>query len=149
MEKYPQEAPQWTYLDDLPKTLVVFGGWIAKSDVGIKILRGYRGFNGGKFIPNMKHAQSFDISLQLNHLSIRMLNAPGADYQPMPYRNREGEFPMPLFLSHNHPKEYMPDSCTYECLDDFSKAFYVMVNSGEISELEMRRAIESARRFLP
>ena len=69
------------------------------------------------FFPNQRHRHSFDFALQLNHLGIRIVNAPEASWMIMTHRSAQGVHRSPLFWDKSEqPTELTTDSCGFSDL---------------------------------
>ena len=151
MGKFPAEAPQWAHENVVPNSCKIYAGWVREPDFGMKLSRGFRIFNGGKFHPNQIHRHSFDFTLQLNHLAIRIANMPDADWMVMTCRNTEGVLCSPCFWSHGGCNLGDDgDSCSFDSLEQFSKVCIVTtLPVPPIHPEEALKASASLQRLLP
>ncbi len=121
-EKMPIDATAWSLNNQVPTSCLVYAAWIKEPAFMMKIARGFRIFNGGKFFGNQIHKHSFDFSIQLNHLAIRIVNAPDADWMVMTCRNSRDVLCTPRFWSHNiQPPEIENDIVIFDGFEHFTK----------------------------
>lgn len=126
LDKLPPEACQWVLEGILPTSCKTYAGWIAKSSCSFRISRGFPTVNGGLLHARQQHRQSFDVIVHLNHLAIRMVNAPDAELSLMPVSNSQGELCTPAFWCYSsQPPGTEIDSCVFDSTEHFIDACVV------------------------
>jgi hypothetical protein len=145
----PASAPRWVYDDAIPSSCMLYAGWIENSSFGKTLGRGFRILNGGVFYENQIHEHSFDFRLQLNHLGLRLVNAPEAVWALTECRNTLGDLCSPRVLQ---PSGYFSADCTDSILFrdffDFSKVCVLATGSlpdrlDPVEELKMAASLQS------
>lgn len=126
LEKLPASASQWAFENALPPSCKTYAGWIRESSCGFRISRGFATLNGHVFHERQQHLESFEVLVQLNHLAVRIVNAPNAEFSRMPIRNFRGVLCTPNFWSHaSQPPGTECDSCVFDDVHSFSAACVV------------------------
>lgn len=150
-EKMPQDAPNWSANNQVPSSCMVYAAWIKDPAFMMKIARGFRIFNGGKFFENQIHKHSFDFSIQLNHLAMRIVNAPDADWMVMTCRNSQGDLCTPRFWSHGiQPQEIKDDIVVFDGFEHFTKVCTVTTHPTPfIHPDEAHKASRSLQSLIP
>ena len=150
-EKLPNEAPAWSFNNHVPPSCLVYAAWIKEPAFMMKVARGFRIFNGGKFFENQIHRHSFDFSIQLNHLAIRIVNAPDADWMVMTCRNSRGNLCTPRFWSHGiQPPEIKNDIVVFDGFEHFTKVCTVTTSpTPSIHPDEAEKASRSLQSIIP
>jgi hypothetical protein len=120
LEKLPASASRWAYENALPPSCKTYAGWIQESSCGVRISRGFATLNGDVLHEHQQHRESFDVLVQLNHLAIRIVNAPNAELTLMAVRNFRGVLCTPNFWSHSfQPPGTESDSCVFDSTQHF------------------------------
>ena len=126
LEKLPTEACQWAFEGILPTSCKSYAGWIAGSSCSFQISRGFPTLNGSVLPARQQHRQSFDVIMGLNHLALRMVNAPDAELSLMPVSNSHGQLCTPAFWCYpSQPPGTEIDSCVFDSTQDFIDACIV------------------------
>ena len=76
--------------------LHVYAAEILEPDFAIKLKKGYRTFNAGKFQDGQGHKDGFNFSIQLNHLGLALISCPTAFAGAKSPYTRDGKHVMPI-----------------------------------------------------
>jgi len=126
LEKLPGNACRWAFENALPPTCKTYAAWIRESSCGFRISRGFATLNGGILYKRQQHPESFDVLFHLNHLAMRIVNAPDADFSLMPIYNSQVKHCTPNFWSiDSQPPESDEDSCVFDDTASFVDVFVV------------------------
>ena len=151
IEKMPHDASVWSANNQVPSSCMVYAAWIKNPAFMMKVSRGFRMFNGGKFFENQIHKQSFDFSIQLNLLAMRIVNAPDADWMVMACLYLQGDLCTPRFWSHGIlPQEIKDNIVVFDGFENFTKACIVTTNPTPfIAPDEAHKASRSLQSLIP
>jgi hypothetical protein len=150
-----------------PETCLIYAGWLPATGYNSEIGRGFRAFHNGEFSRNLENSDTFNFSIQLNHLALRIANAPQSwlknpstgDRPPldsqwllMTCQNAEKQSCSPCFITERTTDMEHSDSPVFKDFSDFGKACVVCTGliPQEFEESEILAAQKSLHKhFLP
>jgi hypothetical protein len=101
-----------------PKTGIhVLAGFVRQCNLDVRLEKGFRIWEHGNLYPNREHKDGYSFGIQLNHLALRLLVAPGSEVVfVMPYGPSRGTVPIHLSLGMS-PQGVAQH--TYDTMTDF------------------------------
>jgi len=148
----PDGAAEWAYHDAVPESCMLYTGWIEDAHFGKMLGRGLRILNECVFYGNQIHERSFDFRLQLNHLGLRFVNAPDAQWALTSCPNSAGGLCSPrILIPVGYFDEATSDSVLFRNFFDFSKVCLLATGTlpDQLDPEEDRKMSESIRRLIP
>lgn len=152
--------------DQTPDTCLIYAGWLPSGEIKSVIGRGFQAFNNGVFSRNLESAETFNFSIQLNHLALRITNAPpsrevnrltghsrrlDSNWILMTWNGPDGRSCSPSFVTPRTAFMEKFDSPLFQNFNEFSKACIMCTGhiptSFEVHELDA--AQESLQRPMP
>lgn len=150
-----------------PETCLIYAGWVSTGGFNSEIGRGFRAFHNGEFSRNLENSESFNFSIQLNHLALRISNASpswevnqltgtrrrlDADWMLMHSKGPDDQSCSPSFITERTTCMEHSDSPVFKDFSDFGKACVVCTGliPCDFEELQILAAQASLhQRFLP
>lgn len=130
MEKIPLNTASWAKQDQLPPSLKLYAGWIESAGFQYQQGRGFRILNGGIFHGNQIHTESLNLVIQLNHLALHLVNAPGAEWFLPGCSDRHGQDCVPCFIGRGPlPGNLFGSSCLFRSFHEFANAAILWTGS--------------------
>jgi len=77
-QKFPPELQEVQNLDLSAHGFFVYAGEIMEPNFTLLIRKGYRTFNNGEYHENQVCKEGFNLSIQMNHLALSLINCPSA-----------------------------------------------------------------------
>lgn len=148
----PEEAAVWAFENAIPSSCMVYAGWIEVPTFAKTLGRGLRMLNGGAFRENLIHDHSLNLRLQLNHLGLRLVNAPDAVWVLTTCFDSAGRqsSPRALGTTGRFPDDEH-DSILFRNFFEFANVCVLATGSVPegIAPEENRKMSESIRRLIP
>jgi hypothetical protein len=126
--------------DKMPETCLIYAGWLPDVGYNSEIGRGFRAFHNGVFSRNLESPVTFNFSIQLNHLALRIANVPPSklvnpetkekrilesQWMLMTCSNVEERPCSPCFITERTANMELPESPLFKSFSDFAKACVV------------------------
>lgn len=76
IQPIPQHFGALVREDRLPESCLIYAGWVPSVGFSVEAGKGFRAFHNGEFSRNLESSETFNFAIQLNHLVLRIANAP-------------------------------------------------------------------------
>lgn len=167
VQQIPPHIAPLVWQNKTPETCLIYAGWLPEAGYNSVVGRGFRAFHNGQFSRNLKNPETFNFIIQLNHLALRISNAPpcklintetkeartlGSQWMLMTSKNADGQSCSPSFISQTTIDMEESDSPVFKDFSEFGKACVVCTGliPSAFEESEILAAQESLhKRFLP
>lgn len=150
-----------------PETCLIYAGWLSTTGYNAEIGSGFRAFHNGKFSRNLESPETFNFAIQLNHLALRIANAPpswevnqltgqrrrlDSNWMLMHWKGPDDQSCSPSFITPRTILMEQSDSPIFKEFSEFGKACVICAGliPCEFEESQILAAQASLRqRFLP
>lgn len=167
VQQVPPHLAQLVKENRTPETCLIYAGWLSTPEYNSEIGRGFRAFHNGKFSRNLESPETFNFSIQLNHLALRIANAPQSkqiipgvkekrifesQWMLMTCLNAEEQSCSPCFVTARTTNMEESDSPVFKDFSEFRRACVVCTGliPWEFEETEILAAQKSLRqRYIP
>lgn len=150
-----------------PETCMIYAGWVPTGGYNAEIGRGFRAFYNAEFSRNLESPETFNFAIQLNHLALRIANAPpswevnqltgqrrrlDSNWMLMHWKGPDDQSCSPSFITPRTILMEQSDSPIFKEFSEFGKACVICAGliPCEFEESQILAAQASLRqRFLP
>jgi len=167
VQQIPSHFAPLARQDQIPETCLIYAAWLPTFGYNAEIGRGFRAFHNGQFSRNLESPGTFNFSIQLNHLALRIANASpswlvnqvtgersrlDSDWMLMQWKDPSDKSCSPCFITPRTATLEETDSPIFKNFSEFTKACVVCTGliPPEFEESEILAAQESlSRPYLP
>ena len=122
----PGDAPSWAFRNEVPKSCMLYAGWIEDARFHPTLRRGFQCLNGGRIHAYQIHEHSFNVCIQFMHLGLRFVNAPHATWALTDCRDASGRRCRPsILMPTGHFADGADDSIRFTDFGAFSQVCVV------------------------